>query len=468
MVPDVKTNEILRFKLFGAGPQFLQEQGPHVTPITYTCWYTSTRRRTAGGTRMSASAVGVSALVAAALALAYAAFNTIAPELAALREAEASVESASQAWELAVSTEAETELQHALELFERSLQLALLGPSTSADSLSAFFHWLALPMRLSCLYHLATASMLLNKENAVVLQAHKAMLQEGYCDLELRGESTRREYAACIAPLARATVLFAATPSEADVAFDQALLLLGPDGRPALSWTSRLQLPEHHTPSLVANPWWAGHPAVEMLEAAYPEILAEFDSDPRAQAGRAGGGDEAAATSYIRRRVDAFVATPTVGWGRVTANCTSAPVTCAMVKRLQPTAVGSRPTAAGGRTDSTPNVCLAPAGNVVPCSASEGGARKALSRAAHYYMLRSGARLRARVGTTNERLTCHLALRGTGAWLTVGEKAREIQPGRAMCFDDSFTHSAAHGGSETSYVLQIHVPHPDLAHVPAG
>jgi hypothetical protein len=130
----------------------------------------------------------------------------------------------------------------------------------------------------------------------------------------------------------------------------------------------------------------------------------------------------------------------------------------------------------------------------VPCSSpsSAAGGRKALSRAAHYYKLAAGTRLRVRAGATNERLTCHLALRGSGAWLpsmgphaspplltspwrhvagawlTVGDEAREWRPGRAWCFDDSFTHSAAHPGDETSYVLQVQVAHPDLAHTPTG
>ena len=77
-------------------------------------------------------------------------------------------------------------------------------------------------------------------------------------------------------------------------------------------------------------------------------------------------------------------------------------------------------------------------------------------------MLKPGTRLQPHAGPTNERLTCHLALRGEGAWFTVGsEPARQWVPGRAFCFDDSFVHEAVHEGHESRYVLLVDVPHPD-------
>ena len=88
--------------------------------------------------------------------------------------------------------------------------------------------------------------------------------------------------------------------------------------------------------------------------------------------------------------------------------------------------------------------------------------------AAGYYMLRPGTRLQTHAGPTNERLTCHLTLRGEGAWFTVGEeKAREWRPGSAFCFDDSFVHSAVHLGTEDRFVLLVDVPHPELIHSPS-
>jgi hypothetical protein len=143
--------------------------------------------------------------------------------------------------------------------------------------------------------------------------------------------SSRRQYEACVAPLARATVLFAASAAVAEAAFGAALLLRGPDDSTALTWTSRLQRPDRHTPSLTAHPWWPGHDAVSLLEDAYPTLLAEFEA---AEARK--GGAAAAASAYLRRRADAFVAKPKEGWGRMTANCSSAPATCSLVRRLQP------------------------------------------------------------------------------------------------------------------------------------
>lgn len=96
-----------------------------------------------------------------------------------------------------------------------------------------------------------------------------------------------------------------------------------------------------------------------------------------------------------------------------------------------------------------------------------GPARRSAERApglsaAAYYLLQPGARLQAHAGPTNERLTCHLTLRGEGAWFTVGDQPpREWRPGRGFCFDDSFVHEAEHRGDSDRYVLLFDVPHPE-------
>ena len=79
-----------------------------------------------------------------------------------------------------------------------------------------------------------------------------------------------------------------------------------------------------------------------------------------------------------------------------------------------------------------------------------------------FSVLRPGTHLRPHCGSTNTRLTCHLALRGRGAWLTVGDApAREWRPGGAFCFDDAYLHEAVHAGTEDRVVLLVDVPHPD-------
>ena len=389
----------------------------------------------------------------------------VAPEIAAIRKAEALVESADRAWELAFADESISELRSVLNVYERLLRL---GPMSQGVGLRSFSHWIVRPLRFRCLHRVAITRGLLREDPPpIILQAHATLLEEGFCAesmLDSGGASDEqpalREYEACVAPLARGLILFAAGPIEAEAAFKEVMQLSGPGGVAALSWTSRLQLPDRHSAGLLAHPWWTDLPAVASLEAAFPYLLEEFEAAQMLLA-------YAARDVFTRRRENMWVAVPKTGWGRRVVNCTTATATCKLIQqaqKLEETKVGQRP--------SSKDTCLSPSGAVVACGGqqSKTSSRKAgrPARAGHYYVLRADTRLHVRVGATNERLTCHLTLRGCeGAWLSVGDTAKEWRPGRAFCFDDSFIHSAVHSGTEDCYTLQVQVAHPDLQHLPA-
>ena len=209
----------------------------------------------------------------------------------------------------------------------------------------------------------------------------------------------------------------------------RALALRGPDGGPALSWTTQLQLPDRHYPGLRAQPLWADLPAAAMLEADFVALAAEF----AAVLAAVGGVD-----AFGRRRADAWIPNPRDGWGMLALepHCTTAaPATCALVRLLR------------GEVEE----------------AGPGGAVGSGLAGVGYYLLRPGATLRAHAGPTNERLTCHLTLRGgEGAGFLVGVEAVSWTDGEAFCFDDSFVHEAFHAGDANRFVLLVDVPHPDL------
>eukprot|EP00316_Scyphosphaera_apsteinii_P016241 CAMPEP_0119330280 /NCGR_PEP_ID=MMETSP1333-20130426/77908_1 /TAXON_ID=418940 /ORGANISM="Scyphosphaera apsteinii, Strain RCC1455" /LENGTH=388 /DNA_ID=CAMNT_0007339637 /DNA_START=128 /DNA_END=1294 /DNA_ORIENTATION=- len=370
------------------------------------------------------------------------AWQAFASQLAQVHAGEALYEAADQAWAHAITEEDATVLSHALQSYEHALELEpLMPPNKTPNGWGIFIRWLARPLRLRCLHRIAAAREMLRKDPMLIVQAHSALLHEHYCHeviSELPATQWVRGFESCVAPLARGTILFAADPAAANAAFAAALQLSAPDGSAALSWTSRWQLPDHHLPGLRAQPFWRNHPAVETLEAAFTEILAEFEAIMDKN-----GGDKAADSTFSRRRADAWIATPRDGWGMLPLETATADkrgciakVACKVVRKLQ-------------QSVNDPDL------RNVHTSTSLSGAG--------YYRLRPGTRLQAHAGPTNQRLTCHLTLRGSRAWLTVGgDDRQEWCTGNAFCFDDSFVHEAVHSGSTDRYVLLVDMPHPDL------
>lgn len=372
--------------------------------------------------------------------------NSWRAHLTKLHDAEALYDAADEKWQGAVHSEDAVGVAGVVTAYEEALALLeALKPIGGAGLAADFAFWLGQPLRLRVLHRIAAGKELLRHDPAGIARAHAALLTEGYCDAVLAemepAEASRTRYAACIAPHARGTILFAASPSDADAAFEAARRLHSPgSGGPVLSWTTRWQLPDRHTAGLSAHPWWDEHPAVRLLEASFTALLNEYDKLARIDTG-----------SFARRRADSWIAKPKDGWamlplegGSVSAEdaqarCAAAKATCALLSALR----------VGGAESGVQPVVHEPA------RAAAGGAG--------YYKLKPGTRLQPHAGPTNERLTCHLTLRGDGAWFTVGNTpAREWQPGRAFCFDDSFVHEARHSGREERVVLLVDVPHPDL------
>merc|ERR1712166_926628 len=151
------------------------------------------------------------------------------------------------------------------------------------------------------MHRVAAILELLRQDSALIAHAHQQLLDDGYCTDLLEGFTSRRHwhYEACIAPIARGTIRFAAGKAEADAAFGLALQLAGViTAAPALSWTSRLQLPDHHTTGLAAKPWWPQLAAVAALESSSEMLLAEFERVFAAEGG---------ADAFARRRADSWI-----------------------------------------------------------------------------------------------------------------------------------------------------------------
>ena len=409
-------------------------------------------------------------------------FIELQPRLDEIRTAEDASEAADQAWERGMAGEDAVALHEALHSYEHALELASLGASAPSSNVATFAQWLVRPLRLRCMRRIAAGRELLQaeSEHAQIVEAHAALLREDYCGA-VEGETgvflsewhPEFAYASCLAPHARGTILFAPTESEAEANFERAIALTTPQGAPALTWTTRWQLPDRHTPGLAASAWWAEHPAVRSLEDAYPKLLDEFDAlrrQPTEGGGRGGG--------FSRRRSDAWIAQPREGWSmrplwsaREGASAGEAgrciaPVACALVRELRgPPLVDARRSARERALADGLDAGLEADADGLGAE----GLQAAELDGAGYYLLAPGTRLHPHAGPTNERLTCHLTLRGEGASFQVGSgPAREWQPGRAFCFDDSFVHQAVHRGSTDRYVLLVDVPHPDFEQVAAS
>jgi hypothetical protein len=373
----------------------------------------------------------VPAAVVAFVCAAIATAQMLALRLPMVAAAEDLFDAAELDWQRAITAENASHLRVALDMYEQCIALqrgnVLTVPTLRREAptgpASAFVGWLVQPLRLRVLHRIAAASELLRMPSERIVQAHAALIAEGYCaevhaERPSDGAHATSLYARCLAPLARGTILFASSASEATSAFAAAQRMLSPHGGVALTWTSRWQLPDRHVPGLRARPWWDDHPAIRALEANYEALLGELDA---LSATEDGGG-------FTRRRGDAWQAAPKEGWGtwpllgasaqagRARRHCAIATLTCSLMGELH----AGR---SAGQTDPSAAV-----------TADALAAHAAPHAGAGYYRLLPGTRLWSHAGPTNERLTCHLALRGRGAWLTVGEEeAREWQPGRAFC-----------------------------------
>ena len=217
--------------------------------------------------------LAATAAVAAAAALAV----SVRHRVALIASAEELFDGAEEQFAAAMAAESEDRLRAALASFEGCLALAALSGDASVPAEIA--RWLARPLRLRAMHRVAAARELLHESPRRIAEAHAALIDEGYCQ-SLHDEASldRAVYARCLAPHARGTIAFAASPAEADRAFAAATSLTLPQGGAALTWTSRWQLPDHHTPGLTARPWWDAHPAVAALESHYGAALADCAS----------------------------------------------------------------------------------------------------------------------------------------------------------------------------------------------
>jgi len=66
-------------------------------------------------------------------------------------------------------------------------------------------------------------------------------------------------------------------------------------------------------------------------------------------------------------------------------------------------------------------------------------------------------------GATNNQVNIHLTLTGgEGTLLQVGDGVHELHDGRALCFQDSYSHSLEHRGDSERISLVVRVMHPDM------
>ncbi len=305
------------------------------------------------------------------------------------------------------------------------------------------------PLRLRSLHRVAAASELLRDDLPAIAAAHQALLDSGYCTEVVADadaatpEQLAQLYARCIAPIARGTVLFAGSVAAAEAAFERARAIetpasiVGPASATVLSWSNRLQLPDRHDPALLARPWWTSTELSEVyaaIAASATMLQREFEAVFEA----VGGSD-----GFAARRADSWLPEPSDGWGRVplAPQCDGAAAeTCQLIDAL-----------AGRHDVETPGNSGSPLG--VESGSSAG-----------YYLMRPGTRIRAHVGPTNARLTCHYVLRdgGGGAALTVAGETKNWVQGETFCFDDSFVHEAEHTGTADRYIFLFDLSHPDL------
>lgn len=226
------------------------------------------------------------ASMAALVAVAAGCASALALQIGDIRIGEELSEAADQKWDHAFSVEDAGMLTEALDAYERILKLKPFLESSEAPAgpFENFAQWLANPLRLRCMRRVAAGREMLRKDFSVIVQAHEALLRENYC-ATVESEASEFlsdlppswNYASCLAPHARGTILFASTPAKAEAAFGRAMQLNWPQGGPALTWTTRWQLPDIHTPGLLAQPWWPHHPAAAQLEASFQQVLAEFE-----------------------------------------------------------------------------------------------------------------------------------------------------------------------------------------------
>ena len=367
------------------------------------------------------------AVVAVLAAVSYHYVGDLASQvLAAVHAAEAVFADSEHLWALGMNSTAPEELRAALRGFDGALAL-LGGPAERSGLIAAFGQWLGRPLRLRCLHRVAAARELLRDDDAAIVAGHAALLGEGYCEAMLEDNfdsppaALREAHQACLAPIARGMVMFAAGPAEAEGAFASALRRKHTDGLSVLSWTTRWQMPDRHLPGLRSQPWWPELPAAAELQRNAAVLSREFEL---VLAEVATGTDH-----FRRRRADGWIPVPREGWGMLPLEpyCYLAVETCALVSALRDTED---------------------------------------LKGAGFYMLEPGTKLQKHSGPTNERLTCHLTYQGSGAKFTVGGESREWVPGEAMCFDDSYVHEAVHEGSSPRYVLLLDVAHPELPPAP--
>ncbi len=84
---------------------------------------------------------------------------------------------------------------------------------------------------------------------------------------------------------------------------------------------------------------------------------------------------------------------------------------------------------------------------------------------AYFSVLEPGTRIAPHQGPTNIRLRCHLGIDvPEHCGLRVAGDERTWQEGRALVFDDSFTHEAWNDSTKPRLVLVVDLWHPDLSH----
>jgi hypothetical protein len=200
---------------------------------------------------------GVAAATLAALAFQLrSAPHELAASLEALHVAESSFGEAEVLWAQAMHTGSHEGLAHALRGYSNALGLieepVPAGVGIAQGLVRGFAGWLGRPLKLTCLHRSAAAQELLRVNLAEIAGGYEALLREGYCEQLATEAATgqalstgdlRRQHEACLAPIARGTIQFAASVADAEAAFGRAVRFPGPGGGAALSWTTRWQLP---------------------------------------------------------------------------------------------------------------------------------------------------------------------------------------------------------------------------------